>query len=405
MTPCATLSQEGGAKIPTDDAIPRALLAWYRRRRRDLPWRRTGDPYAIWVSEVMLQQTQVATVIPYYERWMRLFPTLSALAAAPESRVLKAWEGLGYYARARNLRRAAAQVLREHGGRLPDTAEALRRLPGVGRYTAGAVASIAFGRREPVVDGNVARVLCRLQRLRGNPKTPPLAERLWRIARAWLPPRRAGDFNQALMELGATVCLPRNPLCPACPLRRRCAARARGEERRLPRAPRRKALPHVEGAIGVVRHAGRILIDRRKPEGLLGGLWEFPGGKIEPSETPEACLRRELREELGIEADVLRPLTVLRHAYSHFRVTLHVFECRLRRGHAQPLACAECRWVRPADLRNYAFPAANRSVIALLLGSKQGGGITAPVATPLVHPPRIPMCRQAPARSAAGRRT
>lgn len=347
--------------------LRRALLSWYSRRRRDLPWRRTQDPYAIWVSEMMLQQTQVATVIPYYERWMRSFPTVESLAAASEARVLKAWEGLGYYTRARNLHRAAGVVVKESGGRLPDTAEGLRRLPGIGPYTAGAIASIAFGRDEPVVDGNVARVLCRLYRIGSNPKSPATVKRLWAMARELLPAGRAGDFNQAMMELGATVCVPRGPRCGECPVARFCQARAHGEQDRLPRTPPRKAVPHYHGAIGVIRHRGRVLIDRRKPEGLLGGLWEFPGGKRERGETLEECLHREVREELGIEIADLRPLTVIRHAYSHFRVTLHVFECRLLRGRPRAIACAECRWVRPSELQRYAFPTANKRIIELLV--------------------------------------
>lgn len=346
--------------------LPRALLGWYVRRRRDLPWRHTRDPYAIWVSEMMLQQTQVATVIPYYERWMRSFPTVRSLAAASEARVLKAWEGLGYYTRARNLHRAAKVVALELDGRLPDTAEDLRQLPGIGPYTAGAIASIAFGRDEPVVDGNVARVLCRLCRIQSNPKSPATVKRLWATAREMLPSGRAGDFNQAMMELGATVCIPRGPKCGECPVARFCQARAHGEQDRLPRTPPRKAVPHYHGAIGVIRHRGRVLIDRRKPEGLLGGLWEFPGGKRERGETLEECLHREVREELEIEIADLRPLTVIRHAYSHFRVTLHVFECRLLRGRPRAIACAECRWVRPGDLRRYAFPTANKRIIELL---------------------------------------
>jgi A/G-specific adenine glycosylase len=357
----------------TTPPLARPLLAWYARRRRDLPWRRTRDPYAIWVSEMMLQQTQVATVVPYYGRWMRSFPTVQALAAAPESRVLKAWEGLGYYTRARNLHRAAQIVLRELGGRLPETAQELRRLPGIGPYTAGAIASIAFDQDEPVVDGNVARVLCRLHRVRANPKAPATVRRLWRLARAALPAGRAGDFNQAMMELGATLCTPRRPKCAECPAARLCRARASGDQERLPRSRPRRPVPHYHGAIGVIRHRGRILIDRRKPEGLLGGLWEFPGGKREKGETLEECLHREAREELGIEVGDLRPLTVIRHAYSHFRVTLHVFECRLRSGRPRPIACAECRWVRPVDLAAYAFPTANRKIIALVVKQPLAG--------------------------------
>ena len=209
--------------------LQRRLLAWYRRHQRDLPWRRTRDPYAIWVSEIMLQQTQVATAIPYYERFLRRFPHVRALARAPMERVLKSWEGLGYYSRARNLRRAAQIVLAEHGGRLPEEPEALRKLPGIGRYTAGAISSIAFDRDEPVLDGNVIRVLCRVFLIRANPKSARTQKRLWKLAEELLPAGHASFFNQALMDLGATICMPSHPHCDRCPLRQapiRCRGKA-----------------------------------------------------------------------------------------------------------------------------------------------------------------------------------
>ena len=356
-------------------AVPTPLLAWYRRHRRDLPWRRTRDPYAIWVSEIMLQQTQVATVMPYFERFIAAFPDVRALAEAPLGQVLKQWEGLGYYSRARNLHRAAKRITREHGGRLPATAEALRALPGIGPYTAGALASIAFGLDEPVLDGNVARVLCRVFRIRANPRAAPTQGKLWRLARRLIPKGQAGLLNQALMDLGATVCLPRGPRCAVCPLAALCLARAHGEQAALPVKARSRPVPHYDVAAGVIRRGRHILIDRRPPEGLLGGLWEFPGGKRKAGETLEACLRREVREEVGIEVRIERPFMTVRHASTHFRITLHVFACRHVRGRTRALGCAEVRWVTLDALDDYAFPAANRRIIEALRRSSGVGEV------------------------------
>ena len=348
-------------------AIATALPAWWKRRRRDLPWRRRSDPYAIWISEIMLQQTQVATVVPYFERFCVRFPDVRTLAEAGLDEVLKVWEGLGYYSRARNLHRAARMVVEQHGGRLPQSAAELRTLPGIGRYTAGAIASIAFGLDEPVLDGNVTRVLCRVFSVRQQPKTAPVQRRLWSLARRLIPAGRAGLFNQAMMDLGATVCVPSGPRCPQCPLRKVCRARARGEQDKLPVKTKRPPLPHQTIVAGVIRKGGRILIDQRNPDGLLGGLWEFPGGKVEPGEGLQDALRREVREELGIEIRVLEPIATVRHAYTHFRITLHAFDCRHVSGRPAPLQCAACKWVGRKDLDRYAFPRANRKIIEALI--------------------------------------
>ena len=353
-----------------------ALVRWYNRRRRDLPWRRTSDPYAIWISEIMLQQTQVATVIPYYERFLKRFPNAASLAAAGEQTVLKLWEGLGYYSRARNMRRAAKIIVKDFAGELPASPAELRGLPGIGRYTAGAIASIAFGLDEPVLDGNVTRVLCRVFRVRGNPKQARTEKRLWQLAGDLLPRGKAGLFNQALMDLGATICVPRKPLCPTCPLRHTCEAHPRGEQEKLPMKVKRRPVPHYEIAAGVIRHNGRILIARRKPEGLLGGLWEFPGGKREQGETLEECVVREAREEVQVNVCVTRPLTVVRHAYSHFRITLHAFECQYLSGRPRAVNCAAWRWVAPGQLDRFPFPTANRKIFDALLRRRHATGRT-----------------------------
>ena len=348
--------------------IQHALLAWWDASSRQMPWRGVDDPYAVWVSEIMLQQTRVETVAPYYRRFMRLFPTVRRLAAAPLERVLKAWEGLGYYSRARNLHAAAKQVLADFGGRLPGDAEQLRSLPGIGPYTAGAIASIAFGLDEPVLDGNVSRVLCRLAAVEADPARPATRERLWELARRLVPPGRAGLFNQAMMDLGATLCSPRKPQCGVCPLAGHCQARERGLQDRLPVRRVKPPIPHYDIAAGVVRHAGRILIARRRKDAMLGGLWELPGGKVEPGETPSQAAAREIREEVGVDAAVGEQIATVNHAYSHFRITLHVFDCRLIAGRATAIGCAAVRWVRPDELDDYAFPRANRRVIDLLTG-------------------------------------
>jgi len=347
-------------------AVRDALIGWYAAHQRDLPWRRTSDPYAVWVSEIMLQQTRVAAVIPYYQRWLERFPDVAALARADLDEVLKLWEGLGYYSRARNLHKAARQVMREHVGRLPETVDALGTLPGVGRYTAGAIASIAFGLDEPVLDGNVVRVLSRVFRIEGDPRQPAVREELWSLARGLIPPGQAGELNQAMMDLGATICLPRKPLCVGCPLHELCAAREAGLQHDLPRKAPRQTTPHHTIAAAVVRKRGRVLIDRRPQAGLLGGLWEFPGGKQLPGETLPQTAAREVREEVGIRIEVGEQIAVVKHAYSHFRITLHAFQAEWVSGQARPLQCDAVRWVWPSQLRRYAFPKANQAILDIL---------------------------------------
>jgi A/G-specific adenine glycosylase len=329
----------------TAPALQRALLSHFDEHRRDLPWRRTSDPYAVWVSEVMLQQTRVEAVVPYYERWLARFPTVEALSAADLDDVLKTWEGLGYYARARNLHAAARLVRERHAGDLPSDPRELQRLPGVGEYTAGAIASIAFGVPAPAVDGNVRRVLARLYDLE-----EPTSGQLRRIAAALVPADRPGDFNQALMELGATLCTPRSPRCDACPLVALCRARALGVQEDRPHAAAKRAVPERVIATAVVDDGdGRLLLVKRPRHGLLGGLWEFPGQEVETGEEPERVARRVALAWAGNvpparegaaddrphERGELNPgggLPAVRHTFSHFRAVYRPFRFTLAQG-------------------------------------------------------------------------
>ncbi len=347
------------------------LLLWYDQNKRDLPWRRDAhDPYRVWISEILLQQTQVATVMPYYARFLARFPTVRALAAASLDDVLKTWEGAGYYARARHLHRAAQEIVARFDGKVPPTVDELLTLPGIGRYTAGAIASIAFNRDAPVLDGNVTRVLCRYLNIADDPKSAGTQKELWALAEELLPRGRAGKFNQALMDLGATVCTPRRPLCSACPLNRSCAARRLGIQAQLPAKHQKKTLPHHQVAVGLIWKRGRILIAKRFAKDLLGGLWEFPGGHQEKRESLKQCVRREVREELETEVHVEDEFAVVEHAYSHFRITLHAFNCQWVRGRPRAIGCAEYKWVSPRELSRYAFPSANRKIIAKVMGER-----------------------------------
>ena len=351
------------------NAIRKKLLAWYAVEARDLPWRRTSDPYAIWVSEIMLQQTRVETVVAYYERFLERFPTLAVLAASEIDDVLKSWEGLGYYRRAHNLHRAARVVVSEHGGSLPGTAKALRALPGIGAYTAPAIASIAFGLDEPVLDGNIVRVLSRLFRIVGDPSKAPTRKALLREAERLVTHGDASHINQALMDLGARICLSRSPACTTCPLADACDAHHDGLETDYPQKPTRKPIPHRDVVAGAVWDAepfsagAKLLIAQRHAEDMLGGLWEFAGGGVEQGETLEEALHRELQEELGIEVEILEPFMEVKHAYSHFRMTLHIFHCRHAGGEPRAIDCADWRWVRVDDLDAFAFPTADRKAL------------------------------------------
>jgi A/G-specific adenine glycosylase len=328
-----------------------ALLAWYRAQRRDLPWRRTRDPWAIWVSETMLQQTRVEAVIPYWERFLARFPHPGALADADLDDLLGLWSGLGYYTRARNLKRAAEQVVARFAGRVPDDLDALRSLPGVGRYTAGAVASIAYDRPAAIVDGNVARVLARVLGLREPIESAPVSARLWEEAEALAAGEAPGDLNQALMELGALVCVPRAPRCDACPVSRECDARAAGDADALPRRAPKRPRKQVHAVAALVRRSGRALAVRRPAHGLLGGLWELPGGEVASARAagPDA-LAAILRERLGLAVTAVEPAGRLEVEFTHRRLRLRLFRCAAEPGRVRRAAWDAHRWVSDVEL-------------------------------------------------------
>ena len=349
-------------RIPVE--LTPQLLAWYDKARRSLPWRGESDPYRVWLSEVMLQQTRVDTVIPYYLRWLNRFPTITSVAEANGDTILKLWEGLGYYKRARQFHSACQKLVADNDGLFPIDAEGFRQLPGVGAYTFAAVRSICFGESHPAVDGNLKRIVARLLCLNST------GSRLYEEARAALddiiPPDRPGDFNQALMDLGSLVCKRTNPLCDQCPLAAHCQAYIAGTVSLYPRPAERPTRPHYPVAIGVILKANKLLISRRPEKGLLGGMWEFPGGKINPGEPPEAAVAREISEEVGLEVTVDKHIGTINHGYTHFSITMDAYLCHWRRGTAQAIGCTATRWVKWDEISDYPFPGANRKLFPLI---------------------------------------
>lgn len=354
--------------------ITKRILRWYRENGRSLPWRQTRDPYAIWVSEVMLQQTRVETVVPFFNRFLSRFPTVKDLAESSLQDVLKTWENMGYYSRARNLHKSARLVSDEMEGRIPETYEGLIRLPGIGAYTASAILAFAFGKKILAMDANVSRVFTRFFCIVKYLDDPETASKLRELAAPYLSTTNdSSSFNQALMDLGATICTPRSPECGACPVRENCVACRLNMQGRLPLRRRREPIPHREMTAGLIRdRKGRFLVIQRPAHGLLGGLWKFPGGEKGRRETLPEALSRTIREEVGIQVQVGLKIGVVKHAFTHFRMSLHVFHCRKVRGAPHALGCAGWQWAGSRGLLSLPFPKADRRIIELLMTEEDG---------------------------------
>ena len=348
------------------ESLRKHLINWYLANHRDLPWRRSKNAYRIWVSEVMLQQTQVNTILSYYRQFLKIFPTIKKLAGADLQAILKVWEGMGYYARARNLHRAAQMVVQDHGGKIPNTWEAFHSLPGVGDYIAAAVLSMAFDQPYAVVDGNVKRVLARLYKIDAPVNQANSHKRFKAAADKLLDSQQPGIFNQAMMELGALICTPRNPSCDICPLNRLCRAYQTNRVASFPKRQQSKARPQYHIAVGVVFKNDRVLITQRRAEGLLGGLWEFPGGKIGDGESAQAACIREIKEEVNLNVNIDRHLAKVKHAYTHFKIVMDVFCCRYISGRVYLRGPVAFRWIHLDEYKNYPFPRANHKFIPLL---------------------------------------
>ena len=332
------------------------LLPWYAENQRTLPWRNHPDPYAVWVSEIMLQQTRVETVIAYFRRWMSAFPSVADLAQADEREVLALWEGLGYYSRARNLHRAAKVLVDDYAGKLPETPKDLLKLPGIGRYTAAAIASMAFGKDAAALDGNIRRVYARLfdvAALLGKSETEKI---FWSLANEHLPRGSAGDYNQALMDLGATICTPRNPRCDSCPLREICRSYALGNQAERPLRKKKGKTPHYRHAAAVILQGGRVLLAKRPAEGLLGGMWEFPNGRVE-GDSAEG-LAAVIFAGYQVQIHVREPLCTVVHAYTHFKITEDAYFCTLLESSEKE----NLRWVAVDDLQNFPMGKVDREI-------------------------------------------
>lgn len=346
---------------PSLTKLRHALLRWYSRHKRDLPWRHTHDPYKIWVSEIMLQQTQVATVIPYYERWLKAFPSLSSLARAPLSKVLEFWAGLGYYRRARMFHAAARHIQRTLQGKIPETAEKLRELPGIGRYTAGAIASIAWGEKSPVLDGNVIRILTRIFAIAQSVDRPATLKRLWSIAASLLPAKNPGDLNQALMELGATVCFPANPQCTRCPVRKSCSARRKGKELFYPVRSQKNRYEKLRMTALVLRNdKNEVWVEKQPVKGRWGGLWMFPFW----------INKKEMLDEVRLFCSPPILFLSIPHTFTKYRITLEVFGSIYKKGAS--LRRLHGGWFSIAELAQIAFPSPHKKIARALIGQKKG---------------------------------
>ena len=344
------------------------LINWYDQKKYSFPWRNTSNPYHIWVSEIMLQQTQVNTVIPFYNSWIQRFPTLHDVAEASDEQIFKYWEGLGYYRRALHLRDACIQIIENYCAQIPDTKQELLTLKGIGDYTASAISSIAFGHPIPAIDGNVKRIMSRLLAL-SDFKISSL-NKMQSFLDQQINSDRAGDFNQALMDLGRTICQPRNPKCNNCPISMFCLAFKNNQTDKFPvRSKNKKIIPHYNIGVGVIWNGDKILITKRKKDQLLGGLWEFPGGKIQDDESIEDCIKREAKEELGITIKVKKFIIKVNHQYSHFKITLHAYHCQYIEGFIKCLQVDDWTWINPNAFSDYPFPKANHYIFPKILNT------------------------------------
>lgn len=341
------------------EILRKKLLGWYATHRRRLPWRATSDPFAIWVSEVMLQQTQVATVLPYYQRFLERFPTLESLALSEDDEILKLWEGLGYYRRCHHFLKAVRSVVRDYNGQVPNDPKAFSGLSGVGEYTTAAVMSIAFGHPLPVVDGNVIRVMARYHCISNDSTKTATRKTIRQWMERFIPDDQPGDFNQAVMELGATVCLPRQALCGECPLHKGCCARESGCVTAYPVIPKKEKIPEYQVGLAVIRKGRTFLIQKRPSTGHLAGMWEFPGGKARAGEDVKTALKRKCMDELGVSLDIGECIARVTHVYSHFKIKLSVFLCTIDSGRETPFKNQPVTWITTDQIDQYAFPSAN----------------------------------------------
>ncbi len=350
--------------VAENNTLIEPLLLWFRSTARDLPWRSTYDAYHVWISEIMLQQTQMDRGVVYFKRWIERFPSVQAVATADQQEILKYWEGLGYYARARNLRKAAKVIAGEFNGEVPCDYQQLLTLPGIGPYTAAAIASVAGNQDVAVVDANVMRVYARLFDIDLPVKESKTQKRIAAMAQDLLPTGRARLYNQALMDLGGLVCLPKNPRCEVCPVAFLCRARQAGTVAERPVIGQGKKIITVEKVAGVIRHGDRIFIQQRQPEVVWGGLWEFPGGELQGG-VPEMEVVRHILTETGLAVKVVLPVTVVTHHYTRYKIVLHSFLCELIGQNTQAVlrSAVDCRWIVPVELDRYAFPAGPRKII------------------------------------------
>ena len=337
------------------------LLIWYDANKKPMPWRDDTNIYHIWLSEIMLQQTQISTVIPYYYKWLEKFPNIKDVATANEEEILKVWEGLGYYSRAINFLHACKTIMKSHRGIIPRDKEDFLKLKGVGPYIDSAVRSIGYNDVVPTIDGNVNRVISRLLCLKKHPQKE--YKKIYAFLMDVIDIKRPGDFNQSLMDLGRDICKPKIPICSKCPITNFCNAYQKNKIDKYPIRIKSKKIPHFNVAVGVIWKDDRILIAKRKLGGLLGGLWEFPGGKLNIDESSEECVVREIYEETGLSVELKSFITNIKHQYSHFSISLDSFHCIYKNGKANPKNSSEIKWISPKEISKFPFPKANLKFI------------------------------------------